>query len=110
MSLKIRYAFISILDGEVRGAWQETTKAPAGAPESGWHKFHATNDACELWVVRQDGLRRAFRFKAGAVIGVGQMMVMFDQKDVIDELKVDEDEKEGKPRSPTVVETDYKDA
>jgi len=44
----------------------------------------------ELWLVRPDGLRRAFSFRLGSIIFVGQSAVQFNQHDVIEELAIDE--------------------
>lgn len=57
----------------------------------------------ELWLVRPDGLRRAFSFRLGSIISVGQSVVQFNQEDVIDELAVDEDAQSGKHSRSTII-------
>ncbi len=52
--------------------------------------FKAT-DETELWVVRQDGLKRGFRFKDRSRIQIGMMMVIFAHQDIIEEIAIDDD-------------------
>lgn len=61
------------------------------------HYYTPLDDQNELRIVRPDGLRRAFRFKEGSTIKIAQNFVKFDVKDVIEEIAVDEDERQGKP-------------
>ena len=50
-----------------------------------------------LWLVRADGLKRAFNFRKGSKIQIGMMMmVMFTHKDIVEEIAVDEDERAGR--------------
>ena len=59
------------------------------------HSYEATDEA-ELWLVRQDGSKRGFRFKDRSRIQIGMMMVIFAHQDLIEEIVIDEDERTGK--------------
>ena len=50
----------------------------------------------ELWIVRPDGLKRAFVFKLGSIVEVGLQVVSFVKDDIKEELAVDEDEQSGR--------------
>lgn len=101
--MPIRTAFISFLECEIRGLWERKLGRPDFTSGDSWEQFSATLETdCEIWLVRPDGLRRAFRFKKNAVVAIGQMMVRFDQDDIAEELSVDENARKGKA-SPTVV-------
>ncbi len=90
-----RIAFVAFQECEVRGNWREGA-APAG-PAGRW--FIAEDDDCQVWLVRQDGLRRAFAFKKGANITMTSMMLSFESSNIANELSVDEDEQAGKQTS-----------
>ena len=60
-------------------------------------------DGAEVWIVRPDGLRRAWSFKIGSIIQIGLQVIQFNKDDVIEELTVDEDAQQGKQKRPTVV-------
>lgn len=59
-------------------------------------------DGAEVWIVRPDGLRRAWSFKVDSIVEVSAQAVMFRAQDVKEELSVDEDAQQGKQRRPTV--------
>jgi len=94
----IRKTYISFLECEVRGFWIDdldpeiVDEYPAKFP---WKTYSALKEA-EVSMVRSDGLRRIFKFEKGSEISIGQMMLEFNQEDVIDELSVDEDKQAGR--------------
>ncbi len=59
-------------------------------------------DGAEVWIVRPDGLRRAWSFKVDSLVQVSSNAVMFRAQDVKEELSVDEDAQQGKQKRPTV--------
>lgn len=61
------------------------------------HFYTANNDEAEIWIVRADELKRAFRFRKGSEIKLAPNVIEFSSDSVIDELTVDEDERRGKP-------------
>ena len=93
----IRKTYISFLECEVRGYWMDdlapeiVDEYPAKFP---WKTYSALIEA-EVSLVRSDGLRRIFKFEKGSEISIGQMMLEFNQEDVVDELSVDEDKQAG---------------
>jgi hypothetical protein len=45
------------------------------------------NNEAEIWIVRQDGLKRGLKFKKDLQIQTGMMMMMiFAHKDLVDEI------------------------
>jgi len=94
----IRRTYISFLECEVRGYGLDnldpevTNEYPA---KFSWKTYTALKDS-EASLVRSDGLRRIFKFRKNSEISIGQMMLEFDQDDVIEELSVDEDKQSGR--------------
>ena len=94
----IRKTYISFLECEVRGYWLDNLDPeivndyPSKFP---WKTYSALKDP-EVALIRFDGLRRIFKFRKHSEISIGQMMLEFDQEDVIDELSVDEDKQAGR--------------
>lgn len=93
----IRTAYISFLECEARGFWMEdedlgvlNNDLPS---QQVWKIYHAAVKGSEISLVRPDGLRRMFRFKADAEVAIGQQMVRFEQADILEELSVDDDKK-----------------
>ena len=81
-------------------------KIESGLPheQATWRTYRVfKEDYAEVWIVRPDGLRRAWSFRLGAIVHVGQSVLQFNQWDVKEELAVDEDGQVGKPSKPTVV-------
>ena len=94
---------ISYIECMVKGeGWQKITKRVDLGLQV-WRMYKVwKEDASELWIVRPDGLRRAWKFKVDSIIEVGAL-VQFRNDDVIEELAVDEDAQAGekpKPRLP----------
>ena len=94
----IRTTFISFLECEVRGPWEEEDfNMMSDLPtQQVWRIYNAVVKGSEVSLVQPDGLRRMFRFKAGAEVAIGQQMVRFEQEDLLEELSVDDDKKLGR--------------
>ncbi len=85
-----KHVFVAFLECVLKGEWQDQ-------PYYDIHIFTAFNENNEVWMVRPDGLKRAFRFRKGSEIKVAQNNINFTDEDLIEELAVDEDERNGKP-------------
>lgn len=95
----IRTAYISFLECEIRGFWvtdEDLGMATHQPNQQVWKIYNAATKGSEISLVRPDGLRRMFRFKAGAEVAIGQQMIRFEQEDVLEELSVDDDKKSGR--------------
>jgi hypothetical protein len=90
-----RTAYLAFLECELRGDWNKILYKDGYE----WHYYKAKSDKAELWLVRPDGLKRGFRFKDSSRIQIGMMMMMFAQKDLLDEIAVDENERAGEAPS-----------
>ncbi len=99
----IRNSFISFSECEVRGEWTPTDFPPPSTVNSTWAKYCAINEGAEVWVVRSDGLRRAWKFKQHSFVLINQNMLLFNHKDIIDEIAIDEEEQQGKKPSSKVI-------
>src|SRR5437870_12535268 len=91
----IRTAYISFLECEVRGLWEEddsnmTSDLPT---HQVWKIYNAIAKGSEISLVRLDGLRQMFRFKNGAEVAIGQQMARFEQEDLLEELSIDDSKK-----------------
>ena len=86
-----RTAYLSFLECDLRDNWSKILYNDGYE----WHHYKSTDEA-ELWLVRQDDLKRGFTFKKDSQIQIGMMMVMFVHKDLVDEISTDEDERTGK--------------
>jgi len=95
-NMSIRNSFISFLECEVRGEWTPQKFPPPSTTNSTWARYAAINKGAEIWLVRSDGLRRAWRFKQNAYVLINQSMLLFNHADIIEELAVDEDEQQGR--------------
>ena len=96
-----RIATVTFVECEHRGLWKR--KVPM-FEEPNWISFVAAHkDGAEVWIVRQDGLRRAGRFKEGSVVKLGQSAIQFDHDSIIEVFAVDEDAQQGKPSKPTII-------
>ena len=100
---KIRNAFISFLECEVRGEWTPQEFPPPSTVKSTWARYMAINKGAEVWIVRSDGLRRAWSFKQKSPILITQSMLLFNQNDVNDEIAVDENIQRGEDGRAVVV-------
>ena len=101
---KERIAFVMFLECELRGNWSNPvvdndivhgaepddflTKDPPTAEQ-----YLCKDNDCELWVVRPDGLRRAWQFKKLHGLIMRGNVVSFNQDSIIDELTVDDNKK-----------------
>ncbi len=94
----IRTTYISFVECELRGGWDVFHQDPEIFPDDKEHDIYIAlgHGDSELWLVQSGGLRRAFNFKSGAEVRVGQSMVRFEQDEVEEELAVDEDKQQGK--------------
>ena len=92
---------ISFIECMVKGeGWQKIIKHTDLALQI-WMMYKVADEgASELWIIRPDGLRRAWKFRLGSIIEVGAQVVQFRNEDVIEELAVDEDAQEGKKPKP----------
>jgi len=87
-----RTVFLSFLECELRGNWNQLLYK--GGYE--WLYYIAKDETAELWLVRPDGLKRAFNFKTGSKIQIGMMTAKFDNEDTVQEISIDEDERAGR--------------
>ena len=85
-----RTAYLSFLECDLRDNWSKILHKNGYE----WHYYKAIDEA-KLWLVRQDGLKRGFKFRKDSQIQIGMMMVMFAYQDLVDEISIDEDEKTG---------------
>jgi hypothetical protein len=85
-----RTAYLSFLECDLRDNWSKILYKDGYE----WHHYKAMDEA-EVWIVRQDGLKRGFKFKKDSQIKVGMIMLMFVHKDLIEEISIDEDERSG---------------
>lgn len=99
-----RQTFVVFLECELRGNWSDPvidhainqgfdpedflTANPPNAEQ-----YVCKGDNCELWLVRPDGLRRAWHFEKDHVIILRGNVVSFNQKSIIEELAVDDNKK-----------------
>jgi hypothetical protein len=90
-----RTAYLSFLECELKNNWNQILYKVGYE----WYYYKANADSAELWLVRPDGLKRGFRFKEGAQIQIGMMMLKFAHEDMIDEITIDENERAGKSPS-----------
>ena len=92
---------ISFIECSVKGKGWERGNLGGPWSEEVWKFYKVMNEGDnELWIVRPDGLKRAFIFKLGSIVEVGSQVVSFVKDDVKEELAVDEDEQSGgKPLS-----------
>jgi hypothetical protein len=92
---------ISYIECMVKGEGWEKIKKHTDLSLQIWRMYKVCNeDASELWIIRPDGLRRAWKFRLGSIIEVGAQVVQFRNDDVIEELAIDEDAQEGKKPKP----------
>src|SRR5574341_331241 len=59
--------------------------------------YRSRGEDAEIWLVRHDGLKRAFHFRPGTQVWIGNGMIRFYGFQRPDEIAVDEDERAGKP-------------
>jgi hypothetical protein len=97
-------ATISFIECLVKGkGWQEENPI-IDYKQAIWRTYRVqTQQPAEVWIVRPDGLRRAWSFRLGSFVEVGQSVIQFMPQDVEEELAVDEDTKTGKPSRSKVV-------
>jgi len=87
--------YLAFLECVFRGLWMTTAEVKEDIETSviseDYTEHTAFKNGSELWVVMPDRLRRAFSFKEHSNVRVYGSTVRFDQKDVIEELAVDEE-------------------
>ena len=83
---------VSFMECLVKGAWE---KIYTNQNENLLGSFKAINDdSAEIWIVRPDGLKRGWNFKAGAIVHQGSQIIQFNQNDVKEELSSDKEDNE----------------
>lgn len=99
-----RLTFVAFLECELRGKWSNPVIDNAlthgadvedflGVDPPNAEQYVCQGDNCELWLVRPDGLRRAWHFEKDHVVILRGNVVSFYQNSIIEELAVDEDKK-----------------
>jgi hypothetical protein len=99
-----RLTFVVFLECELRGNWSDPVIDDAithgvdpedllttSPPNTEQHICQGDN--CELWLVRPDGLRRAWHFKENHGFIIRGNVVSFNQLSIVDELSVDDTKK-----------------
>ena len=95
---------ISFIECLVKGKGWKEEESIIPYQQAIWRTYRVwMEDHAEVWIVRPDGLRRAWSFRLGAYIEVGQSVIQFMPQDVIEEIAIDEDAQAGKSSRPTVV-------
>lgn len=97
-----KIAFVQYIECVIKGAWKQRRGQPD--VQNNWKMYvSGIGKDSELWIVRPDGLRRAWNFRPESVVQIGQTTVRFLQEDVEEELAIDEDEQIGnQPKSKVV--------
>lgn len=92
---------IAHIECMVKGkGWNQLTRDNV-ASNTIWRRYQVWKEnENELWVVRPDGLRRAWIFKNTSIIEVSPQAVQFRSIDIVDELAIDEEEQKGGKPSP----------
>ena len=101
-----RITYVVFQECEIRGKWEgkidraithgaDPTEDALLLEDVNVEPYKAAGDNCELWIVRPDGLRKAWSFKLGATITIRGNTAKFHQGDVANELSVDEDKQSG---------------
>lgn len=85
----MKIIFITFVECVLKGGWKDQ-------PTWDIHYYTAKDDLNEIWIVRPDELKRGFRFKTGSQIKIVHNVLKFDNDDMLEELAIDEDEREGK--------------
>ena len=99
-----RITYVAFLECELRGKWTDPVvdhHITMGAEPEDFltrdpphsEQYLCKGDDCELWVVRPDGLRRAWHFKEHHGVIIKTNTVSFNQDSVIEELAVDDNKK-----------------
>jgi len=93
-----RIAYVAFIECELRGGWTKHSVILKSVEitDPDVDEYVASSNESELWLVRPDGLRRAWIFKQDARITVRGSIVTFAQHEVRDELTIDEYEQSGK--------------
>jgi hypothetical protein len=92
--------FLTFLECAKRGSWEQMRQDHPAAHEKiepYMNGYRALANDAEVWIVRQDGVRRAFRFKPTGKVWIGSGMIKFWNSEMEEEMAVDENEKSGKP-------------
>jgi hypothetical protein len=97
--MKYDEVFLAFLECAKRGDWDVITDEldrfmRLEKSMTGWR---SRSNECEVWIVRPDGVKRAFRFPPRTKVWVGNGVIKFYGFEAIQELAVDENERAGKP-------------
>jgi hypothetical protein len=63
---------------------------------AGFRVYLAASPGCEIRLVEPEVVIRQLEINAGAIIAIGQSVVVIEQRDIASELTVDEDLRTGK--------------
>ncbi len=78
-----RFATVTFFECELRGLWEKLSDDfnPIVSLEAGWGYYRVQHkDGQELWLVRPDGLRRAWVFRNAAIVKLGPNSIQFDHE------------------------------
>ena len=99
--------YVVFQEGEIRGDWDSKISDALdhgvdpeeinniGLEKDSSEYYDASNDNCELWIVRPDGLRKGWLFKKNSRIVIRESTVKFYQFSIVDELFIDEEKQKG---------------
>jgi hypothetical protein len=91
------WIYLSFLECAIRGKWEPIRDEPFDHEklEKSMNGYRALATDAEIWIVRADGLRRAFSFQSLGKVWIGNGMIKFHNTDLGDEIAIDEAEKSG---------------
>ena len=100
-----RIAYVSFLECELRGKWNDELDRAIdkGAEpddlidvkQEGTELYVSRGNDCELWLVRPDGLRKAWIFKNDSWVYITGSTVKFFQGSVSEEIAINEEKQLG---------------
>jgi hypothetical protein len=91
------WIFLTFMECAMRGTWAPTNDGVTGQEklESNTLEYRSRSSDAEVWIVRQDGTKRAFSFKTIGRVWIGNGMIKYYNADLHEELSIDEDERAG---------------
>lgn len=90
--------FLTFFECAIRGKWEPISNKEYDHErlDESMNGYRALANDAEVWIVREEAVKRAFRFKPLGKLWIGNGMIKFYNSAIEEELAIDEDEKSGK--------------
>ena len=92
------WIFLTFMECAMRGTWEPSKDGVTGQErlETNMIEYRSRSTDAEVWIVREDGTKRAFSFIPNGRVWIGNGMIKYYNRNLHEEILIDEDERAGR--------------